>query len=191
MRNITRKKRLLWGILLVSVFVLVGAWWLLFLPLVPLSLNAALVPTAEYLLENPAPKPEFISFFQSSSFPTDCPIKINLFQYRPTNSPIRDNFTLIIDGVQVQSLPYLLSSEGGPLSCRGQSPDLICLDAITLCVVKAGLNEGLHLAEVSLTDPDGVEHTYSWAFRYDPNSSTSDPNALPTLARLPTETPTP
>lgn len=156
-------------------------------PLAPLSLNPALIPTAEYLLENPAPKLGFISFPQ---LPTDCAINISLVQYRPTNSPIKDNFTFIVDGVQAQSSPYLLISSGGPLSCRGQSPNLKCQDGITLCYVKAGLNNGLHLAEVTLTDLDGVEHTYSWAFRYDANFPTSDPNVLPTAAILPTETPT-
>jgi hypothetical protein len=188
MRNITSKKRLLWGILIVSVFVLVGAWWVLFLPLTPLSPDPALIPTAEYLLENPAPKPEFIFFPQS---PAVCVIHISLTQYRPTNSPIKDNFAFAIDGVQAQSSPYLFTSSGGALSCRDQSPNLVCQDGITLCYDKKGLNEGLHLAEVSLTDPEGVEHTYSWAFRYDFNSPTSDPNILPTLAPLPTETPTP
>jgi hypothetical protein len=76
-------------------------------------------------------------------------------------------------------------STGGPLSCRGQYLNLLCQDNITFCYAKKGLNEGLHLAEVSLTDPDGVEHTYSWAFRYDPNFPTADPNILPTLAPLP------
>ncbi len=62
---------------------------------------------------------------------------------------------------------------------------------INFCVDTGNSSPGLHLASIIIPDFDGVEHTYSWAFRYDPNFPTLDPNILPTLAPLPTETPTP
>jgi hypothetical protein len=38
----------------------------------------------------------------------------------------------------------------------------------TACFDVSNLSAGLHLASVELTTRDGVEHTYSWAFRIEP-----------------------
>lgn len=55
-----RKKTWTWGVLL-AIFLLADMFLLLSVLTAPHSISSALLPTAEYLEQNPAPIPEFIT----------------------------------------------------------------------------------------------------------------------------------
>lgn len=183
-----KNKRWLWAAVL-AVFLTADALLLLSVLTAPRSITSALLPTAEYLEQNPAPTPEFISDFRTVE--NKVCIDVSQRPFARENLSAQELSTYImkheqfkIDGVVVTPnlnvwVTTSLSLEdgkeyGGPL---------------TFCFDTENLSAGLHLASIAIPDLDGVEHTYSWAFRHDPNFPTADPNILPTLAPLPTETP--
>src|SRR5689334_4750435 len=97
-----RRRWLIWVLLV--VFMLADAVVLLFAPLTPISPNQLMLPTAEYLLQNPAPKPGFLSLNQQSS---QCALTLYIDEWTLVNveqeQSITKNFVLLIDGIEVQS----------------------------------------------------------------------------------------
>lgn len=73
----------------------------------------------------------------------------------------------MMDGVEVQTSPHIFISELLPLSCAGNSSTgLTCWGGgITICYEANTLSAGLHLAEIRVTDLEGIVHSFSWAFR--------------------------
>jgi hypothetical protein len=115
------------------------------------ELAPALMPTAEYLERNPIYPPYFIR--HPASLPNEnneiCMTMMLRATHRNASAEV-DWFAgknFYIDG-------YLA---GG---------DMIgTIQTMHLCVDVSNLSTGLHLASVELTTRDGVEHTYTWAFR--------------------------
>jgi hypothetical protein len=182
------KKAWTWGVLL-AVFLLVDALLLLSVLTAPRSITPALLPTAEYLEQNPAPTPEFITQVFNGANRVCAEVSQRFFakvgiSIEELHQHIEKNEQFRLDGTQVQpvsaSVWLTANLEDGKVY-GGE---------IYFCVDTGNLSPGLHLASITVPDLDGIEHTHSWAFRYDPNSPTSDPNILPTLMPLPTLTPT-
>jgi len=163
---VLRHKRWAW-VAALALLVVIAVYMLLFAPLIPLSPNPAFAPTAEYLLQHPAPKPGFLFLDQQGGICLRIGEK-SFAQYgvppQQLSDHIRKNFTLNIDGVQVQNSPYIFHSSGGTLNCDGRSPNLKCWGSSGICYDKRGLNEGLHLAEFTLTSLSGEQYAYQWAF---------------------------
>lgn len=183
-----RNKRWVWAAL--AVFLLAGVALLVSVVTAPRSISAALLPTAEYLEQNPLPTPEFISKWSNKgnrlwvdvSQRPFARVELSVDEVR---RHIIEREQLTIDGSMIRPTGNIFSYL--TLSCANSA----CYGgAITFPFDIGYLSSGLHLAEFTITDLDGVEHSYTWAFRYDANFPTSDPAALPTLMILPTKTPT-
>jgi hypothetical protein len=196
------KKRLIW--VLLALFLLTDA--ALFLSVLlkpPTESNANFVVTAQYLEQNPAPTPEFIVDYSTqaaSNFDLKQSMSITISEESfarqgistdKVEREITKNLEVFIDGNPVKSDNILLDT----LTCAASdasldSSKIRCWGGpIEIFFDVSGLSTGLHLASITTPDYDGVEHSYSWAFRYDPNEPTSDPNILPTPMILPSETP--
>jgi hypothetical protein len=195
------KKRLTWVVL--AIFLTADVALFLSVVFAPKSINATLVPTAEYLEQNPAPKPDFViaySTIASTFIDLKKAMSITISQEPfahignsgdEVSQHILHNHHIEIDGTPVETNGINFDS----LTCQDLSGKLDqsqqkCWSGPTEIYFDVSeLSAGLHLATITIPDFDGVEHTYSWAFRYDPNAPTADPNVMPTLAVLPTETP--
>jgi hypothetical protein len=184
-----RKKAWVWGVLL-AVFLLADAGLFLSVLTAPRSISSALLPTAEYLEQNPAPTPEFITNLLNRANRLCAEVSQRFFakvgiSIEELRQHIERNEQFRLDGTQVppvSAFVWLTATFRDGKAYGGE---------INFCVDIGNLSPGIHLASITIPDFDGVEHTYSWAFRYDPNYPTADPNILPTLAPLPTESPTP
>jgi hypothetical protein len=182
-----RKKAWTWGVLL-AVFLLVDALLLLSVLTAPRSITSALLPTAEYLEQNPAPTPEFITNLSNRANRLCAEVSQRFFAkvgigIEELRQHIERNEQFRLDGTQVppvSAFVWLTANLEDGKEYGGE---------INFCVDTGNLSSGLHLASITIPDLDGVKHTYFWAFRYDPNSPTADPNILPTLMPLPTLTP--
>ena len=189
MRNVFAKKRLIW--VLLAVFLLTDAALFLSVLVAPSStLNAALLPTTQYLEQNPAPTPEFITNLSNRSDRLCAEVSQRFFakvgvRIEELRQHIERNEQFKLDGTQVppvSSFTWLTANLENGKVYGGE---------INFCVDTGKLTAGLHLASITIPDFDGVEHSYTWAFRYDPNAPTSDPNILPTAMILPSITPPP
>jgi hypothetical protein len=169
-----RNTRLAW--LVLAVFLTADALLLLSVltaPPAPLFLNAALVPTAEYLEQNPQSVLGFLLLTQSGM---QCDLSVTIdpkpfaqggVSADQLSSHLEENYRVMIDGVEVQSSRYIFISKLLGLSCEGNSSTgLTCWGgSITICYSANNLLPGLHLAEITVTDLDDVPHSYAWAFR--------------------------
>ncbi len=169
MKKRLRPKWLIW--ILLAALIFADAALLLFAPLTPISPNQLLLPTAEYLLQNPALKPDFLSIQYEDLGCSGVGVSINEKPFAEYGLPekelsdhISKNFTLTLDGIQAQSSPYAFRYSNLMLNCDGASPNLKCWSWVQMCYVKAGLNAGLHLAEFAFTDMSGKQYSYQWAF---------------------------
>ena len=119
------------------------------------ELAPALMPTAEYLERNPIEQPRFIR--RADSRPDeDNEICVTMtLSTLPSNTPSAE--VDLFEGKNFYIDGYLA---GG---------DMIgTIQVLGLCVDVSGLSARLHLGSVDVTTRDGVEHTYSWAFRIEP-----------------------
>lgn len=182
------KKRLIW--VLLAVFLLADTALFLSVLLAPPSApNATFLATAQYLEQNPAPTPEFITSQSNMADRLCAEVSQRTFakvgvSAEELRQHLSQNQKFKVDGIQMplaSSLSWLTMTFKDGKEYGGE---------INFCVDTSGLGAGLHLASITIPDFDGVDHTYFWAFRYDPNEPTSDPNALPTPAILPSEIPT-
>jgi hypothetical protein len=141
--------------------------------------DPALVATAEYLEQNPLPTPEFLVAYPSTSNDSLC-IGINQGVLgEDTDAEIFfDNQSVEILRVWVGGSLIL---DGG----RGYSANK------TFCFSRPNLSVGSHIGTVKLTTVSGAVYFYSWVFRLDEIDSVTVPVELPTLAALPTLTPSP
>jgi hypothetical protein len=184
-----RKKAWVWGVLL-AVFLLADAALFLSVLTAPRPISSALLPTAEYLEQNPAPTPEFITRLSHGEDRLCAEVHPRFFAKvgvtgTELHQQLAKNLRFLVDSSQ---MPLVSQFAWATNTCENGK----CYGGeINFCVDIGNLSPGLHLASITIPDLDGIEHTYSWAFRYDPNFPTAHPNILPTLAPLPTETPTP
>ncbi|MEO8611488.1 MAG: hypothetical protein ABI690_26555 [Chloroflexota bacterium] len=192
------KKRLIW--VLLAVFLLTdAALFLSVLVAPPASSNANYLVTAQYLEQNPALKPGFIGEYSKQvevalgfNFERYMSISINEEPFvrqgvsvDKISRQIMEDHHVLIDGS-----PVVTASFDGQVAFCDSLDSKICWGGpIEIYFDLGGLSAGLHLATITIPDFHGGEHTYSWAFRYDPNAPTLDPNILPTPMILPTETP--
>lgn len=182
-----KNKRWLWAAVL-AVFLTVDALLLLSVLTAPRSITAALLPTAEFLEQNPAPTPEFITQVFNGGDRVCAEVHPRSFARvgvtgTELHQHLAKNLRFLVDGSQ---MPLVSQYAWATNTCENGK----CYGGeINFCVDPGDLSAGLHLASITIADLDGVEHTYSWSFRYDPNAPTADPNILPTLAPLPSLTP--
>jgi hypothetical protein len=190
------KKRLTWVVLAIFLTADVALFLsVVFAPPAPSNPNFA--ATAQYLEQNPALKPGFIadnSTQSTSTFDLRQTIMVSIKQEPfvrqgissdQISNQITKNHRLLIDGNPVTTS----SVEFQVAFCDPSDPKLCWGSPIEIYFNASELSAGLHLATITIPDFDGAEHSYSWAFRYDPTAPTSDPNVMPTLAVLPTVTP--
>ena len=179
----------MWAVLL-ALFLLADVALLLSVLTAPRPISSALLPTAAYLEQNPAPTPEFISNFLTREDRVCVDVSQRPFarvgvSVEVLGQYIIKNQQFKIDDTQVEPtgniFTYLTRSIENGKEYGGD---------ITFCFDIGKLKSGLHLATMTIPDFDGVEHTYTWAFRYDANFPTSDPNVLLTPLTLPSLTPT-
>jgi hypothetical protein len=175
---------------MLAVFLLADVALFLSVLTSPRPISSALLPTAQYLEQNPASTPEFIIGLREGNNRLCAEVHPRFFAKVGITATelgqyLRENQQFRIDSYQ---LPLASSFAWATNTCENGK----CYGGeINFCIDTAHLNAGLHLASITIPDFDGVEHTYTWAFRYDPNAPTSDPNIMPTLAALPTVTPSP
>lgn len=196
-----RQKAWVGGVLL-AVFLLADAALFLSVLTAPRPISSALLPTAEYLEQNPTPTPEFIERVEVApcwniTLCLTVEIRERPFARAGISADELTPYLFKNSIIQVDGHPLIKSMESPSVftcdtsASSGDASQAICWGLLTIHVDISDISSGLHLASITIPDLDGVEHSYSWAFRYDPNFPTADPNILPTLARLPTETPTP
>jgi hypothetical protein len=176
-----RKMGVVWGML--AVFLTADVLLLLSVltaPPAPLSLDR-LLPTAEYLEQNPQPTPDFIAKYSIISTQVNSDNK-QLVHVSLREEPFArvalsaDDLTkhllsayrLDVDNTPM-SVYYAIQTQ--PLICEGLSRDISqdrCWGGdIELYFDVSDLDVGLHLAEITVTDLEGVPHSFSWAFRID------------------------
>jgi hypothetical protein len=141
--------------------------------------DPALVATAEYLEQNPQPTPEFLVAYPSMSNDSLC-IGINQGVLgEDTDAEIFfDNQSVEIVRVWIGGSLIL---DGGKEYSANK----------TFCFSRPNLPVGLHVGMVKFTTISGAVYFYSWAFRLDEIDSVTVPVELPTLAALPSLTPSP
>jgi hypothetical protein len=141
------------------------------------SLDPALVATAEYLEQNPLPTPEFLVSYPSTSNDALC---IGIDQGvlgEDTDAEIH------FDNQEVEILRVWI---GGSLirdNGNGHSASK------TFCFSRPNLPIGLYIGTVKLTSVSGAIYFFSWAFRLGEIDSLTIPAEMPTLAILPSLTP--
>lgn len=140
--------------------------------------NPNFLPTAHSLEQSPLDAPAFIRVNANCVGESDhC--------FRLQAEPLVGRGDGFVFGDMAQRLPSLtLMIDGNAILSGG----FVMGSEIYGDVAVATLNEGLHLAELSITDNDGNVHHHAWAFRIGSAAGA----AVPTLAIPPTHaTPTP
>lgn len=127
------------------------------------ELAPALMPTAEYLERNPIRRPVFISGADS----------------RPNNrnemclGMVINTISALNGRATVDARVTVDLYAGHTVAIDGYTALGSLLGSVThqgACFDVSNLSAGLHLASVELTTRDGIEHTYTWAFRIEPES---------------------
>lgn len=146
-----------WSLIAGGIMIAGLALVLVIAPLTP-STTTAYVPTAEYLLRNPAAQPIFLDF------DTDCPaasLCADLL-YTPLLGP---NFTSeAIDDLLASVVIYL---DGQALSNEYWSIQISETDVnrAHIQLMTANLPDGLHLVEITALDATGDSQSYQLALR--------------------------
>jgi hypothetical protein len=170
-----RSTRLAWIIL--AVFLLADALLLLSVLTAPLSLDPAFLPTAEYLDQHPQPIPDFIAEYSQNiepclSIENSIYVAVNQRPFARVGTSagalgqyLFENYSVKIDNQPVKTDAAQLTTllcEDGELG----DPNAKCFGgSMGVCVDTSLANPGLHLAEITVTDLDGIPHSFSWAFR--------------------------
>jgi hypothetical protein len=165
------------------------------------SLDPALVPTAEYLEQNPLPTPESLfqlrpsSSFSLTSYGSIC-LKINQQPFWiPSDSdieiqPVIVSFRTTVDG-SISPTAYALL----PFSYIEHITDEHDQEIgwypsdFEYCFEVGGLDVGLHIASIDMIGLTGKTTSYTWAFRIE-ESQIQATFIPPTLFGLPMLTPT-
>lgn len=117
------------------------------------ELTSALMPTAQYLEQNPLPRPAVISSVDvRPNQLRDLCFTVNTYPPTPSTTASEG----VKHSIQIDGYSALLSAIFGTGSYSSQ------------CAYVGNLSVGLHLASAEVTTRDGIEHTYTWAFRIEP-----------------------
>jgi hypothetical protein len=139
--------------------------------------------TAEYLEQNPLPTPEFwdgVSWGTMIDGSPDNCVSIKQFVLHSDTTA-----RLTIDGkasVEVESWFYTGARLDAPTPYAGYK---------SYCFSIEDFSVGLHLAAIEVSTTSGEQYLYKWALRISEEMLTPEPLQLPTLAPLPSLTPSP
>jgi hypothetical protein len=161
------------------------------------SLDPALLPTAEYLEQNPVPAPEFFIKPADFSARPNCfeidgtalwevgdlePSEQNLSDYVAN---FRKHFQITIDDIAVPDEKLEIEMHLAPAYVFDNHHNIIGRAAYwPICFGMEYLSNGLHIASVETTTTSGIKHSYSWAFRV-----TNTTPEVPTIVVLSSLTP--
>ncbi len=147
------------------------------------ALDPALVATGAYLGQNPQPTPEFLVNTTASGGMPDGTVALCI-SIDQTVLRSDTNAKFIVDGQVIDNVESWFA--GGRLD----APVPYATYAAH-CVSVANLSIGLHTSTVELATTSDEQCTYSWIFQVNEEMLTPEPIQLPTLASLPSLTPSP